>query len=170
MSEEWRPVRDYPAYEVSNLGRVRSMKPKGGFGRRPESPRLMVLKVCTTGYREVGLRNQDGRRYMLVHSLVLEAFVGPRPHGMQCAHEDGNRENNVLENLSWKTPADNNRDKIRHGTLYIGEAHPMAKLSDEDVMRIRESRESSSDAADSYGVTPSMIRKVRSRKNWRHVA
>jgi hypothetical protein len=52
-----------------------------------------------------------------VHRLMLLAFVGtPPPGDYEAAHEDGNNQNNVLTNLSWKTPKQNAVDKHRHGT------------------------------------------------------
>lgn len=51
-----------------------------------------------------------------VHHLVLEAFVGPRPHGMQCRHINGNSLDNRLKNLAWGTPSEDNYDRVRHGT------------------------------------------------------
>jgi HNH endonuclease len=65
---------------------------------------------------------QLGRaRRALVHRLVLEAFVGKAPQGMQCAHADGNRANNALGNLRWVTRKENEADKLRHGTRLSGD-------------------------------------------------
>ena len=52
----------------------------------------------------------------LVHRLVLEAFVGPRPEGMVARHLNGDPGDNRLENLAWGTQSENNYDKVRHGT------------------------------------------------------
>jgi hypothetical protein len=70
-------------------------------------------------------RSIDGRGYMLVslgfnkkravHTLVLEAFVCPRPKGMQCRHLDDNKKNPRLENLCWGTPKENLADQYRNG-------------------------------------------------------
>lgn len=50
-----------------------------------------------------------------VHLLVLETFVGPRPHGMFGCHNDGDKDNNRLENLRWDTASNNSYDTVRHG-------------------------------------------------------
>ena len=98
-----------------------------------------------------------------VHRLILEAFVGPCPEGMECRHLDGDPGNNRLENLAWGTPEENHADSVRHGTAYshsienmqrlaadspdkpwnfvkhkAGEKHHRAKLSDEQVRIIRQ--------------------------------
>lgn len=59
----------------------------------------------------------SGRRFeRCVHHLVLEAFVGPRPAGMQGCHRDDDPRNNALDNLRWDTPAGNKSDAVRRGT------------------------------------------------------
>lgn len=51
-----------------------------------------------------------------IHQLVLAAFVGPRPEGMEVAHENGDPQDNRLTNLSYKTKNGNMLDSVRHGT------------------------------------------------------
>lgn len=50
-----------------------------------------------------------------IHLLVLEAFAGSRPDGMEALHIDGNKINNNTDNLRWGTSSENNRDIVRHG-------------------------------------------------------
>jgi NUMOD4 motif-containing protein/HNH endonuclease len=120
MTEVWRPIPGYVgAYDVSNLGRVRSvdrvitrMTKRGPV---PARLRGRVLRTNRTrgGYLTVTL----GGRTVYVHALVLSTFVGPRPAGKQAAHWDGDRSNNRLGNLRWASPSENNLEKARHGTL-----------------------------------------------------
>src|SRR3546814_16009402 len=70
----------------------------------------------------------------------MEAFVGPRPDGMEVAHNDGDPLNNRLENLRYATPAENTDDKLKHGTLLRGNAVGTAKLTVGDVRFIRQMR------------------------------
>ncbi len=76
-----------------------------------------------------------------VHRLVLEAFVGLRPDGLECCHEDGDKTNNRLGNLRWDTKLANAADKKRHGTgagsRLRGEENGNAKLTVHDVREIR---------------------------------
>ncbi len=170
--EEWRQIPGFPAYDVSDLGNVRSRKPKGGFGRVPAQPRLMKPTIGPHGYPIVGIRGPDGRRvYWLVHRLVLFVFVGPSPAGWQCAHEDGVRSNCKLSNLSWKTCAANNADKARHGTANRGERHSCAVLTENDVYAIRElcPPNMTQQFADAFRVTRHSIANVLSRKTWSHI-
>lgn len=54
-----------------------------------------------------------GTRY--VHQLVLEAFVGPRPEGMEACHWNDVCTDNRLENLRWDTTSANRHDQVRNG-------------------------------------------------------
>lgn len=56
-----------------------------------------------------------GRGSIHIANLVLEAFVGPCPEGMECCHWDDNQSNNRLDNLRWDTHANNVRDGYRNG-------------------------------------------------------
>lgn len=116
MTREWRSVVGYEGrYEVSNDGAVRSVwgsvpRPVRPFARKGYSLASLNLKGDRTT-RRVQRR---------VHCLMLEAFVGPCPDGMQTRHLNGNGLDNRLVNLRWGTPSENSHDKVRHGT------HPKA--------------------------------------------
>lgn len=101
------------------------------------------LRPGRTAYYVVDLRENSGKgkvatRY--VHRLVLEAFIGPCPKGMECRHLDGNATNNRLTNLQWGTRAENDADMMRHGTRPRGEKHKNTKYTDEFVGMVRELR------------------------------
>ncbi|AEK09646.1 HNH endonuclease [Mycobacterium phage Mozy] len=86
---------------------------KDGRSRRAKGRILKPWTLKRVGHQCVGLAD---RRKSLVHVLVLEAFVGPRPEGMNACHNNGIPNDNRVENLRWDTPSENNRDLIRHGT------------------------------------------------------
>ena len=116
MSEEWRAIPGYAAYEVSDQGRVRSCK-------RYRDPH--ILRPGNSGGRKlVALMstNPDGtvrQNSALIHSLLLLAFVGPRPADKPVIrHLDGNPSNNTLGNLIYGTHSENQADCIRHGRHY----------------------------------------------------
>jgi hypothetical protein len=70
-----------------------------------------------TGYLYVRVVDKDGEQsFPLIHRLVLEAFVGPCPVGMQACHADGDRQNNRPGNLRWDTCKANMADKKTHET------------------------------------------------------
>lgn len=116
--EEWRIIPEFPDYEASNIGRVRRAVPC----KCVPAGRLMSCYLGVNGYMRVGLTRNGKQEVVPVHRLVLMAFVGPPPsEAHQCAHFDGVRTNNVLSNLRWATPFENERDKDRHGTRPSGD-------------------------------------------------
>lgn len=174
-AERWLPVVDYEGlYEVSDRGRVRGLTRcernitfQGVEGQRLRRGRL---KTITPGrYASVHLCKNGIASRHLVHALVLAAFIGPRPPGLQAAHQDGDPTNNRLQNLRWATATENNRDKIRHGTIARGERNGRALLTPDDVRAIRASDASSRALARQYGVSRSCIRLIVKRINWRHI-
>ncbi len=118
--ENWVPVLDFEGlYEVSDLGRVRSLD-RIRPGGMPWKGRMMSLKPRSDGYIPITLWKNGEQTVRLVHRVVLDSFVGPRPPGLEVLHGDGNRVNNALDNLSWGTHAQNQADVVAHGRHYLG--------------------------------------------------
>lgn len=101
--EIWRPVPGSEQYEVSDLGRVRR-------GARLLTP----YTTNTSRYPRVALSAPSGRKMAYVHHLVLGAFVGPRPEGMETRHLNGVRTDCRLVNLAYGTQAENMADRAAH--------------------------------------------------------
>ena len=141
-AEEWRPVVGYEGYyEVSNLGRVRSVARTILNRGIPLYLRGKVLRLRHTGsqkyYRGVCLSRNASDAFVFVHRLVLESFVGLRPAGLECNHKDGNPSNNCLDNLEWVT-ADRNKEHQREiGHTTEGTKNGNAIYTTEDVLLIR---------------------------------
>lgn len=108
-----RPVASAPRYWVSDRGRVYYLK-RGRLRR-------MKQQTNPDGYRRVTLYVAGAKVSLYVHRLVLLAFVGPCPAGLEACHGDGNQKNNHLTNLRWDTPKMNAADRIRHryGSGYV---------------------------------------------------
>lgn len=122
MSEKWLPVPGYEGlYEVSALGCVRSLGRIIQVGNETRRKFGSVLHLSRDGkasdgrYMYVGLSKDGVSKRCFVHRLVLEAFVGPCPEGMEALHGEGGSEDNRLVNLKWDTRAENNRDLVRQG-------------------------------------------------------
>lgn len=170
MTEEWRPVVGFEGlYEVSSLGRVRSL-PREASGRL-YGGKLRALRPRGDGYVVVNLSAYNVVRVVYVHTLVLEAFVGSCPAGMEACHDDNNRANNVLSNLRWDTPVANQEDRKRHGTYICGEQVFGVKLTADQVRQIRNLRAvvPSSRVAEGFGVSRSLVKAVWNRRVWKHV-
>jgi predicted XRE-type DNA-binding protein len=108
-----------------------------------------------------------------VHRLVCEAFHGPCPDGMHCRHLDGSRANNTPSNLCWGTKAENEADKLRHGTLLKGEDVGGSILTTEIVIEARERAargEVPQDLAAEYGVNAHTLTDAIMGRRWKHLA
>lgn len=121
--ETWNPVVGYEGiYEVSDLGRVRSLERMSSQGRLVKSRILKQTPTSNGLYLKVDLvrGGKSTRRTVRVHRLVAEAFLGapPSPERTDCCHEDGDGHNNAVSNLRWDTHANNVRDKDLHGTNF----------------------------------------------------
>ena len=122
-TEVWKDIPGYEdRYQVSNLGRVRSLphKVRGRCPSGTEFWRVSPGKMLRPGRMPSGhLSVSLGRHNSLcVHYLVLLAFVGPRPDGYDVCHIDGNPENNTLENLRYDTRTENILDVFRNGGMW----------------------------------------------------
>lgn len=160
MSEQWLPVPGWETiYEVSDQGRVRNAV----------TGRVRTVKPHPTlGYRFLTLKAKGRKqKTTTVHSLVAEAFIGPRPLDADVMHLDGSRTNDCLTNLQYGTRTENNEHKLEHGTHMWGEKHYGAKLCEADVRRIRNSPETQvNDFAKLFGVDPETVRDARSGRTW----
>lgn len=187
--EIWKPVVGREGfYAVSNLGRVKACARtrqcadymhcrlgttthhKGAVQRQKE--RLLKHLVRHKGYLSVGLKAPQPRALGLVHRLVLEAFVGPCPEGMECCHNDGNPANNRLENLRWDSPLANNHDRARHGTLPRGSIIAWAKLNEAVVRSMREEAARGAlhrELAAKHGVAKATATRAIRGLSWKHV-
>jgi len=160
--EQWRDVVGFEGlYQVSDLGNVRNART--GHIKKPHlNVRLNRPQICLSKFDKVTT--------IYPHKLVMEAFVGKRPEGMECCHADGNPWNNELSNLRWDSRTNNSQDKFKHGTQKMGEKHPMSKLTVEKVLAIRQDNRLHRIIAVEYGVSQPTISEIKSRKSWVHVS
>lgn len=177
MDEEWRGIAGHANYQVSNLGRVKSLARIVQMvdGRKYTVSEKILDAKPRTIYRQVAITICAGNLwYPLVHRLVLEAFVGPCPVGMECRHGDGNPWNNRVDNLCWGTRLENAQDKQRHGTTVRGERMWTAKLTMDKARRIRELYATSGRSFDSiaieYNVSKKTILNIVHNRIWREMA
>jgi hypothetical protein len=117
----WRVIPGYEgSYEASDDGQIRSVERYVRIGRgeghlRHYPARIRSLHTDKGGYKRVTLKVAGVARSHLVHHLVLESFVGPKPDGMECLHGNDIPDDNRLANLKWGTSSENSYDIVRHG-------------------------------------------------------
>lgn len=97
-------------------------------------------RVLASGYRQYKLVSRDGIRvHVRANRLVLETFSGPAPcNKHHAAHNNGNRLDNRLDNLRWATAKENCADQTKHGTKRRGDRVKNARLTDQQVLEIRQ--------------------------------
>ena len=150
---------NHPGYRVAEDGTV--------YG-----PRGFALKGHTLpdGYQRVTVRGC----HILRHVLVAEAFIGPRPEGMQVNHIDGDKGNNHVSNLEYVTPSEN----VRHSIDVLkterapGERNANARLADADVRAMRSLHASGVPATkvgERFGINPTHAWRIATGRSWRHV-
>jgi hypothetical protein len=111
--EEWRPT-EYPGYEVSDQGRVRSIERyvPGKLGSRRRIPGRVLSQYFLGRYPAVKM---PGGKHVTVHRLVAKAFVLGEAPGLIARHWDDVPTNNVPSNLRWGTRSENGLDRVRNG-------------------------------------------------------
>jgi HNH endonuclease len=175
----FKPVQDFPPYCIGSNGTVWTL-----WERRYPKGRIGVLMVIGETWkrmkskhkgrhRQINLCYEEIRLTVVIHHLVLEAFIGPCPPGMEGCHFDDNPYNNRLSNLRWDTSEENKADALRNGLMPIGEANGKAKLSNSQVLEMRETYAiggvSQKELAEKYDVPQTNVSAIVTGRAWQHV-
>lgn len=182
MAEIWKDIDGYEgSYQVSNLGRVRSLtrtvKTRGGT--RQIEAREKVVHKMKIGYVGVNLSLSGKNKLFYVHRLVAQAFIDNPTGKPQVNHKDFNRENNNVDNLEWVTYAENNkhawgkrgREPSKLCTC-VGEEKPNSVLTNEqakEVVRLLHDGVSPKKISEKLGASIKAIYKISQGKNWKHL-
>jgi hypothetical protein len=170
----YRRMPGYDSYMIGDDGTVWSSRQAKCFGRFQPAWRKMKPSFSKrTGYFTVKLFNESGHKRFRIHALVLTAFVGPRPDGMEACHNpDPDRANNRLDNLRWDTPQSNMEDIVSHGTRAKGDRVGRARMTDEKVIEMRTryaSGEHCGRLVRDYPVSRSQFWNIVRGKQWKHL-
>jgi len=176
-TEEWKIVPSWPDYEASSLGRVRRTKAHARPAYYIQKLRMVGHYLNATVYRD------KVPTKLPVHRLVCEAFHGPCPSDKKLvAHANGDPLDNRPSNLRWATYAENRADDRRHGKLEFGDAHwsrraraagerpaYCARLTPDDVRRIRSSNKSYRQWGRELGVRATTVRAAKLGLTWKDI-
>jgi len=175
MQEVWRPVVGWEGlYEVSSLGRVKSLARRywTSGGRVPHwcniEGRILKPAKTTYGHWFVKLSRNGKAKTRTIHILVAEAFIGPRPEGMEVCHGPNGKEDNTPANLSYGTHSQNMHDCVRDGTHQHGERGSNAKLTSAQVREIRslKGKMLQREIATAFGISRSCVSMIWSGNRW----
>lgn len=171
-TECWKPIAGYDGfYEISDHGAVRSLDRKTSDGRQVKG-RVLSQSTGKYGHKSVCLYLDGLEERRCVQPMVLTAFRGPRPEGMEAAHDNGEAGDNRVDNLRWDAPIGNNADKYRHGTAPLGEKNHKAKLDTNKVSGIFQDRRDGMlvhEIADKRGVCKQHVSDILNGKRWQHL-
>jgi protein gp37 len=159
--EEIKPIASYPGYFASSDGFIYSEKRGSRHRLKPDASEQGYMRVQL---HADGQNDRRGER-LLVHRLILEAFVGPAPtEDAQGRHRDGDPRHNALSNLSWGDQSENWSDSRRHGNhrRYSKLSHTQA----DEIRRRHASGEVGESLAREFGVSATQIRNIASGAQW----
>lgn len=166
MKEEvWKPVVGYEGfYEVSNLGRVRSVGKEvvqmnhGKYRKTYYSAKIITQFYHWNGYLRVHLTTHKKTKSVFVHRLVAQAFIPTPNENLTVNHKNGKKDDNRLENLEWCTQQENINHAIKTG-LIKNRKKPVCKLDENGV--VLETFESAREASESLGKPAVCGRNIR---------
>jgi len=147
-------------YSVSTHGRVRNDK------------RMKFLTPRNLrGYARVSLWFDGKANDKRIHRLVAEAFLPNPDCKPEVNHKNGIRNDNRLCNLEWVTPQENVKHKMEvlKQESQQGEKNANSKLSESDIISIRNSKKDAKLLAKEYGVSLTHIYRIKAKKMWSHI-
>lgn len=173
-NEVWKPIKGFEYYEVSNLGRVRSISHVDSMGRMKAGKILKQGFDGKNNYLHVGLGKGGAKRYSKnVHRLVACAFI-PNPHGFkEVNHKDENKINNSVDNLEWCNHKYNSNYGSRAG-LFHGEKNPQSKIGYNCISFIRKNHKScggeyrNCDLAKMFNISEAHVSSIAHRRRWNY--
>lgn len=167
INREWRPVDGFEGlYMVSDRGDIMSMK----TGRGAQKGKILSQCYTGAGYKKVTLRRDHKSYQVMTHRAVAMAFIPNPDKKGYVNHIDGDKANNVVSNLEWVTASENCLHSIRAlGNRHGGVEHSV-KLTKQQAVEIIKSDLPNIELAHLYGVSDSMISRIKKRKAWRSVA
>lgn len=177
LAEVWKSVKGYEGfYEVSNLGRIKSLDRllKGKY-RLYRQPGKLLKPRISNGYKYVNLCKNGKIKVATIHTLVLSTFRRPAKPREIANHKDGVKSNNSLKNLEWCTYRENALHAFRIGLRKrkLGMDNNSVKLTNTQVLKIRtiraESKLSYRKLGKLFGITGMACYDIISRKTWKHI-
>lgn len=170
--ERWLPVPGWEgSYEVSDQGRVKTTT-----RRWMRKEKFLRPQRTARGYLMMDLSLDGKTKHMLLHRMVMFAFVGVRPSDVQVNHINGNPLDNRLVNLEFVSAKENKRHamevlgKLPRPRMFYGEESVQAKLTTEAVLEIRrlyQEGEGMRSLGRQFGVTHPTIRKIVLNQTWK---
>lgn len=178
MEVVWKDIPSFEnAYEVSSSGIVRSKERMVRCGRDGNSLRLKKAQdirpyLGRDGYLYVFLSYNNKVKHLAIHRILAICFIPNPSNKREVNHINAVRTDNSLSNLEWVTPKENVQHSIAIGNnknCLPGENNPMAKLTSDLVLKIREAPGSHTAIAREYCVSRRTVGFIKTRQRWKHL-
>lgn len=175
--EIWKDVKGYEGiYKISNFGNVKSLerlKKSKGNSTRVVNERILKYNTNIFGYKYVILCKESKNKCFLIHRLIGIAFIPNPENKPQINHINGIKTDNSISNLEWCTQQENSIHAFKTGLMHhnpkVGERHGRSKLTEKEVLEIRNDNRTHEKIAQSYNVSSPLISHIKQRKLWRHI-
>lgn len=157
--EEYSNILGFPGYWINKKGEI--------IGR--SGKKIYQRNISNKGYEKKIFKTKQKTKAFSIHRLVALAFIPNPENKTQVNHIDGNKLNNHVSNLEWVTNQENHNHKMKNG-LNVNkklEEHGCAKLSNEQALYIKKSKEKNSDLAKRFNVSPLTISNIKRGISWK---
>lgn len=172
--EIWKPVHGYEGrYDVSNMGRVKSLGRKGSGCRKYDF--VLSPGMGTSGYLMVNLSMDGVSKSTMIHRLVANHFVENTELKPEVDHVNTIKTDNRASNLEWVTSSENTIRGLNKGIMNTakGSMKKRSKFTEEQVHEIKKrliNGEQGAVIAKEFGVNKVSIYAIKSGKTWKHVS
>lgn len=185
--EVWQDIPGYEGvYQASDMGRIRGIDRFDSSGKF-RTGKVLKQRTNKHGYKQLVLSKNGIVRTHIVHVIICTVFNGHKPDNHEVSHKNGIKTDNRKDNVYWKTHAENERDKILHGTIPKGDRNGKytkpnktprgerigtSKLSVEDILKIRSLHRDGLGCiriSKIFGVSKTSILNIINRKTWNHI-
>ena len=164
--ETWKTIENFPDYLISNKGRIKS-----------KNRNNLISTRVHAGYYDCRIKDQDGnKKSPRIHRLVAEEHVdNPNPEKYTVVnHIDGDKLNNIADNLEWCTVAENNQHALENIVFDYSNNNPRAHLTTSEAEDICKRVAGGQSIADIMGVseryTRARVEKIRQRKTYTEIS
>jgi len=174
--EKWIWIKGYEGlYKISNQGRIKSFNYNNNnkINWKRKTGKIRKSNKTTYGYSVITLSKIGVNKTFSLSRLVAKHYILNQENKPQINHKDGNKENNCYKNLEWVTPSENqlHRYRVLFKKSLSGEKHPMAKLTWNEVIKIRtmykDNKYSYSKLAKLFHIKPVTVFDIIKFKHWK---